>query len=439
MRIILISIIKYLCAPMLSMLAFIMGIGGISQAADLPTVIDKTNCSQYKDILIPSMYRGIERGDFFITTGNINFKYRHTDDFHAASAKNKGKYDLSADGYLIDKSTGNYPEDLYGFPFPDIDLKDPNAGIKIIYNFEGQRNRFMGAKERMHILWVNKVKDERFMTGIDYRLYLVGRPPSQKIINPEKVLNYEFQRALEPMSMRGTNTMSYIYWDKTEDKSFAYVPAIRRIRKTGSTTRSDPYMGGDSWLDMNFLWSGKTPSMTWKYVGEKTVLLPFTSLNILPVQDLPDGSITKSYPYTGTHIKLGYEDPKWKGTSWAPQNITYVPRRVWIVEQRPKDPYYNWGLHINYIDQETYVIWCKEVYEKSGEYRSWHTNYMHYSESPSGKNTVGDWDFKVALDEKIRHASIQSRFADPESSTYLPAKTLNPTFFTVNNFLMLSK
>ncbi|MBU4009867.1 MAG: DUF1329 domain-containing protein, partial [Proteobacteria bacterium] len=180
-------------------------------------------------------------------------------------------------------------------------------------------------------------------------------------------------------------------------------------------------------------------NMRWKYVGEKTILVSFTSPNMLPAQELHDGRMTRVFPYSGTHPKLGYEDPKWKGASWAPMNITYVPRKVWVVEQMPKDPYYNWGLHVNYIDQETYTIWYKEVCEQSGDSRIWVSSLMHYSEGSSGKNNAGDHDAQLYIDEKSHHATCVSRSAHPESFIYMPASTLDPGFFSSNNFLLLSK
>ncbi|MBU1055785.1 MAG: DUF1329 domain-containing protein [Proteobacteria bacterium] len=430
-------IIKYFGLSLCSLFILFL-CGGIVQAMDLPKVIDKTNCSQYKDLLIPALYRAVERGEWVITPGQINFKYKQDDSFLAASTKNKGKFDISPDGDLIDK-TGKYPENIYGYPFPKIDLKDPKAGEKIIYNFNFQRYRFMGSREHIYISWIDKTGEERYVAGIDQRLYLNGRLPGQEVKNPDKFLYLQFQNVMEPMSVKGTNTLAYVYMDKRNDSNYAYVPAIRRIRQTGSTTRSDPYMGSDSWLDTNYGWDGKDSTMKWKYVGEKIILVAFTSPDMIPVQELPYGIMTRAFPYSGKHIKYGCEDPNWNGAPWAPLNVIYIPRKVWIVEQMPKDPYYNWGLHVNYIDQETYTIWYKEVYEKSGDFRIWISTFLHYSETPSGKNNTGDWDSQIFVDVKAHHATAVNRSAHPENALFMPASKLDPSFFTVNNFLLLSK
>jgi len=428
--------------PFITLLVFLLGIGGTLQAADLPKLIDKSNCAQYKDLLIPPLYRAVERGGWVVTPGKINFIYKHPDDFLAASAKNAGKYDIDSAGNLIEKSTGKIATtNFYGMPFPKIDRNDPRVADKIIWNFNYQKYRLIGTRLNSYVAWINKTEQERYLEGFDVRLYMMGRPLGTEIKNPKNVLTYELQNALEPMSLKGTNTMSYVFIDERDNTNYAYVPAIRRIRQTGSTARSDPYMGSDAWVDMSYMWSGKNSTMKWTLVGEKTILVSFTSPNMLPMKDLPDGSVQPVYPYSGTRLKLGFEVPGWTGDAWAPApgTLTYIPRKVWVIEQMPKDSYYNWGLHINYVDQETYTIWYKEVYDKAGAFHTWVSMLLHYSESPSGKTSTADYDTSLYVDEIYKHATWSGRRGNPEARMFLPASKMNPDYFTVNNFLMLSK
>ncbi|MBU4035614.1 MAG: hypothetical protein KKA35_04200, partial [Proteobacteria bacterium] len=89
--------------------------------------------------------------------------------------------------------------------------------------------------------------------------------------------------------------------------------------------------------------------------------------------------------------------------------------------------------------QETYTIWYKEVFEKSGDFRTWVTTLLHYSETPSGKNNTGDFDAMLFIDEKTHHATCVSRLAHPEAFLFIPVSKLDPSFFSTNNFLLLSK
>ncbi|MBU1053412.1 MAG: outer membrane lipoprotein-sorting protein, partial [Proteobacteria bacterium] len=114
--------------------------------------------------------------------------------------------------------------------------------------------------------------------------------------------------------------------------------------------------------------------------------------------------------------------------------------KVWVIEQMPKDPYYSWGLHIGYVDQETYGIWYKEVYDKSGKFRTWKCNFRHYNESPSGQNNIGvQYDVSWNIDEVVHHASVSGTIPYSESRLFMPASKIDPDFFTKQNFMQLSK
>ncbi len=136
----------------------------------------------------------------------------------------------------------------------------------------------------------------------------------------------------------------------------------------------------------------------------------------------------------------GFRTKGWKGAPWAPIGLTYVPRRVWVIEQWPKDPYYNWGLHINYVDKETYSIYVKEVYDKAGQFHTWMMTFYHYEEAPSGNNIIGYLDGAIPINERIRHAlPTPASFPDRRPKIFLPSSKIKPDYFTMSNFLQLSK
>jgi hypothetical protein len=51
---------------------------------------------------------------------------------------------------------------------------------------------------------------------------------------------------------------------------------------------------------------------------------------------------------------VGYQDPQWTGLAWAPLAPVLVPRRIWVIEARPRDPYYLFSRIELGIDQETF-------------------------------------------------------------------------------------
>jgi len=409
------------------------------EAQTIGKTIDKSNYKEYESLLIPAMLRAVERGDMTLPTKNLDFPYKHSNQFLAAGEKNAGKFDVDEPGDLIDKSTGKPPKyNIYGYPFPKLDPKDPRIAVKMMWNFNFERYRFLGQKSWTHLLWISqgKKEEDRYIAGYETNLYLQGRPSGQEIRNPQNFLALEFQNVTEPMSVRGMNTMSWDYFDERDISQFNYIPAIRRVRQTSGVSRSDPYFGSDSWMDNNYMWSGKNRSFKWKLVGERTVLAPFTHTQKEISEEASDGTMTLKR----TIPKWGFRVKDWKGASWAPTDVTYVPRSVWIIEGLPKDPYYNWGLHKFYVDKETYVIWLKEVYEKSGEFRTWIQYMLHYSEGPSGNNTVGVYDTTWFVDEKIHHATlVQKPWHSEHCKIFMPASKVGIEFYAMSNFLQLSK
>jgi hypothetical protein len=429
-------VLGWVCT-VLFFVVILWGVGSV-QAQTIGKTIDKSNVQEYKDLLIPALSRAVERGDFILPTANLGFPYKQPDFFLAASEKNAGKFDVNEQGDLIDK-TGKFPKyNIYGFPFPKVDPKDPRAGDKIMWNFNFHKYRHMATFVGCHYMWIGKESGlERDLLINTHYLYFQGRPPGQELKNPQGFLYNEMDVMREPMSMRGTNTLNWEYMDERSSTVFAYVPAIRRARQASGVARSDSFMGSDGWQDSSEMWGGKNRTMKWKLVGEKTILVPFASLTKEVLAEAPDGVMSMTFH----DLKWGFATKGWKGAPWCPTGVTWVPRPVWVVEQMPKDPYYNWGLHINYVDKETNGCLLKEVYDKAGQFRTWLMCATHYGEGPSGNNNVGHLTTFAAIDEKAHHASIGDAVIPPNFhvSKFLPSSKLGPDFFLLSHFLQLSK
>jgi hypothetical protein len=51
---------------------------------------------------------------------------------------------------------------------------------------------------------------------------------------------------------------------------------------------------------------------------------------------------------------VGYQDPTWTGLAWAPLSPVLVQRKIWVVEAKPRDPYYLFARIELGFDQETF-------------------------------------------------------------------------------------
>jgi len=80
--------------------------------------------------------------------------------------------------------------------------------------------------------------------------------------------------------------------------------------------------------------------------------------------ELPDGGWRDVYKRAPI---VGFQDPKWKGSPWAPLNYALARRPCWIIEGVPKDSYYLFGKIQLYIDKETYHGAYNRKFDWKGE------------------------------------------------------------------------
>src|SRR5262245_61302379 len=93
------------------------------------------NADKARDLLPPEVLSDYQKDEYqnpvvSWPTGIIHWDHS----FEDATKQNAGKYGLSPEGSIIDKSTGKPPEYVYGIPFPTIAPDDPQAGLKAVWN-----------------------------------------------------------------------------------------------------------------------------------------------------------------------------------------------------------------------------------------------------------------------------------------------------------------
>jgi hypothetical protein len=94
---------------------------------------------------------------------------------------------------------------------------------------------------------------------------------------------------------------------------------------------------------------------TWTLEGEVDQLRIVEPLNIAGKSNavwLPEGGWRAIW--ADDLKQFGYQDPNWKGFSWAPISMALAERRLWVISGVPKDRYYLYGRIQLYLDKETY-------------------------------------------------------------------------------------
>ena len=166
--------------------------------------------------------------------------------FLAQSEKNKKNVYLDERGWMR-----NY---RWGIPFPDLDEKDPQIGLKLVWNYY-KRYQDNDRVLRMDVAVKDRGGGERHNMMLNQRLQMSGRTRGDKntedglyLPNPK---NIEFVYAapyVAPYNMRGTIALYYRYNDPDrDDDMWVYIPSIRRIRRLSTNQHQDRCPGGFDW------------------------------------------------------------------------------------------------------------------------------------------------------------------------------------------------
>ncbi|MGV8075033.1 MAG: DUF1329 domain-containing protein [Syntrophobacteraceae bacterium] len=370
--------------------------------------IDSSNYQKVNDVLPPSIVEWIKNGDLSIKIGELKYDFTQDQEYLDASAKNEGKYVLDDNKSIIDKATGNIPTFIYGNPYPNIDKSwkdDPDAGVKIQHNCHVRNARKSSGVVDYQIHWVNKTAMERSLVAWFKVYYYYNRLDGEQR-NPLGMNYLELYKVKEPADLNGMMTLSKRYLDQRTDEYFAYVPAIRRVKKMSGAARSDPFAGSDFVLDDTNGWEGKNETMKWKILEQKIILMPMQENTVdSPFQGVKQPNGAWAIDKTNRTVQTAWEAGVTKGAAYMPVNVVWVPRLMYLIEGMPLDRFYNYGRQILYTDLQGGNMF-KIAYDKALKY--WKTLITVPVCAEWGepkKRTIVSRSWFGIVDDKTQHSS----------------------------------
>ncbi len=420
-----------------SVFLFIIIFCGIhhADAFTIGKTYDASNWQEIEDMLPPPVLTWVKKGEWILQTRELDFEWNYEDRYLAATQKNEGRFDLDMEGNLVSKDSGEPVEFFYGTPFPIINPNDPKVAGKIAVNMAAVKYNTGGLSLSFDMMWVGKGGFERSIQAAAWNFPYLNRKAGP-IDNPQNFLEQKILAVVAPYDLRGTTTMNWLYNDMREDTAFAYFPMLRRVRRVSAAASSDPFMGSDGCTDDFNTFAGKPASMEWNFLGEKRILAAFISDKKYISSLEPDGSWLKPV----FDFNFGYEDPGFRGAPWALLNCIWSPRRVWLIEGIAKDPFYNYGRMILYVDQVAFNSYLKEGYNHAGQYWKSVLSPYFYAELNTGEPlSIGVTATTLMVDDKAMHATTSRDTKTPLTAYDLPLKTLSGDFFTVSNIMQMSK
>jgi hypothetical protein len=400
--------------------------------------IDKTNWQKAEGLVPDSVLNYVKKGDFILNIGEL--KVNPAEYYPLATRNllktNVGKYGLSDKDEIVDAKTGK-PVFIEGIPFPEIDPADPKAGVKVLYNMHWGRHVSGHLNFDAGFYWISRSGVERWMKG-KYLSYLyTGHPEAKDIPNPDGFERQNIITVLEPYDIAGTSVMLWRYLDDRRDNNYSYVPAIRRIRRMSPASRSDAFLGSDFTLDDTASYDGKVPDFEWKLVSTQEALIPDVDEKPqLLVPDPETGGL--ALIKTAKAARYGFQTEGWQGAPWAPTNSVWVKRKTYIVEGTPKDPYYNYGKCIMWLDADRCAAAYKVNFDRAKAYWKTCVHALDLMATEDGTYKSVEWSGLIMVDDRTDHATVSVQ-CDPESPYRWQVKTLKPDDFSLGGFQKFCK
>jgi len=292
-----------------------------------------------------------------------------------------------------------------GLPFPLVDGNDPDAAIKLMFNYE---NRILvdDLDVRNFDCDTGRIRrdapmsiERHFLMGHFRRLYYVGRLYHEPIHTWPTNDGIRYREALfpilEPFDLKGVGLTYNRYLEPArQDDSWLYYPLLRRVRRLSTAARSEALFGQDTDLDSYAGYAGSPAWMEWRLLGTKRILGSMHSHNF-PAKWSPGGA------------DFLFDD-------------VWEMRDVYVIEGRSRLPGYAYSRRVIYLDRESFVILYTELYDQQGElWKAW-VNQWKIGRKPFPEAKTVSYDYEqqflpglTMFDMQLEHAT-RCRLPSPQ-------------------------
>ncbi|MEW6441922.1 MAG: DUF1329 domain-containing protein [bacterium] len=338
-------------------------------------VIDRTSWEKAQGLLPEPVLEWVKKGDFILNIDEPKFEL--ADCFPPfqiqAFRTNAGKYELDDDGGIVEAKSGRPADHVVGLPFPKIADDDPRLAEKIMQNNHYMQYLVGNLRCSYHYLTLERSGFVQEAGLVAMQMPMVGYPGAVAIPNPQRMEKYGLSVLKTPFDVAGAAGMVWRYLDpNTQDVNFGYLPAIRRVRRVSAGNRSDSIWGSVLSADDGNGYDGKVTAFTWKLLRKQEAILPILDVNPVRIVRNQRGE----WETTGSikPVIYGYDKEGWPGAAWAPTNLCWIKRPVYVLEMKAKDRYYNYGTQYLWVEAQTYGCSYKVIHDRAGDY--WKTLFI---------------------------------------------------------------
>lgn len=354
-----------------ALLLAVLVIGAITLAAVTPVSaqvkagdkITKAEADKVKELISPGVLWAVKHG---MTINVVDPKpVPWPKAYRDATEKYSGQVKLAADGVSIE----NY---VAGMPFPNVDANDPQAALKIMWNYEYRpypgTDDFVEFEFPVYSGSLSYDKpmnvERQMLLGEVRRLYYNGRLYVDPKPNLPAKDDYRFKELLgpvvSPFDLKGLGALTFRYRSaQHQDDTWLYMPTLRRVRRLSTTQRSDALFGQDTDPDSFWGYNGHIAWQEWKLLGVKDML----------------GVMH------GSHFPM----KRCEGGADFAFCDTWEMRKLYVIQGVSKLPQYAYGKRVIFVDKEAYVVAYSDIYDRRGEvWKIWIDNHQFRKQSRAG-------------------------------------------------------
>jgi len=251
-----------------------------------------------------------------------------------------------------------------GYPFPpdSIKLGDPQAGSKLVWNWDYRwQNEGYGLPSWEARLMSPGGTMDRNIGGFYKRLYYNHRadlPENNYVIAAPDAKDFQYKewvQATKPFDIKDTTFVTFRYVDPfKEDDAWAYVPALRRVRRLSMAARADSFLGTEYTMDDFYNFSGRPLEWTWNLIAKRKMLVPL-------------GVDAEAYTEFYGPLKL-VPHARWE------------IRDTWVMENTPKWERHPYGRKLFYSDAQTMYSTWTSAWDKKNELWKGFVLFWYWSE-----------------------------------------------------------